>query len=191
MKLIELHHKPWTPIDGIRRSRFKWLLKVYVLLTIAIGATLYFFMPNESTTLSAASFGSYFPGIRSLAIQSFHPVFIETFLSVAMITGWCMGIFSWFWLPSGSEVAHGSLTSKMFLTFCALLMTIGCASLLFVDNSFGGFNDGRSSAFLRFGASSVAGAVTVLNALFGLAPLFFMLTVKSAFTAEVDDRSAS
>jgi hypothetical protein len=185
MKLIDLNRKQWAPVDAVRRARFRGMLKVYLQLTTAVGLLLYAAISLERGGVAVANLGPVLLGIRSLAANSFSPDFIEYFLSIVVLVGWIMGLISWFWIPAGSEMAYGSLLSKLFLSFCTILLLFGCAYMLFSDNSFGGLGDGRTSAMLRLGASSFLGAITVLNVLFGLAPMFLMIAVKSVFTADI------
>ncbi len=185
MKLIDINRKPWEPVDAVRRARFGSMLKVYLQLTTAVGLLLYAAISLELSGVAVINLGPVLLGVSSLAAHSFSPDFIESFLSIVVLVGWIMGFISWFWIPAGSEVAHGNLLSKLFLTFCTIGFLFICVYMLFSDNSFGGLGDGRTSAMLRLGASSFLGAITVLNVLFGLAPMFLMIAVKSVFTADV------
>lgn len=187
LKLIHIRHKPWEPIDAVRRARVKLLCLAYLCFTVVAGIALYGVMSIEPRVLSAPTFGHWLPGIRTLASQSFYPAYIETFLSIMVAAAWIMGVLSWFWIPGGSEVAYGSLMSKVLLLCCALLIIAGLIFILFTDNSYNEIDDARSSAMLALGASSVFGAVTVLNIFFGFGHLFFIAALKAVATAHIDD----
>lgn len=164
-------------VDHLRRRRYKVIACSYWVATIFIGVVLlqYEGLAQRLAAMVAANFS--LPGLMSIAQQSFQPDFTASFMAAALTVAVLLAIASLFAVPRGSEQEFRNHRSKI-IGICLGVGMFGASLGIFMI-SYNITGDGnRSSALLFAGASSVVGAITIINAFFGFAQLFFFLCLR-------------
>lgn len=184
--IIQIKDRPVSnATDLARKIRIIQIFKYYWIITVSLGLLI----SNEIGTLAGR--GGFqevivaFAGVNSIASQSFDEAFVKGFLMISLGTSMALFICSLFWVPPGSQKIFSDYSSKVMLIALCAILCLAALAMPFYSYSLSGGGNTSGSLLVFIGASSKLGALTVLNALFGFAQLFFLTCMRLCLTTPV------